>query len=38
MSDDREKAKRRMRDLVDRISYHDVKYCGGQSRDLRLRV
>ncbi|MFY9605651.1 MAG: NAD-dependent DNA ligase LigA [Thermoplasmata archaeon] len=26
MSDDREKAKRRMRDLVDRISYHDVKY------------
>ena len=26
MSDDREKAKKRMRDLVDQISYHDVKY------------
>jgi DNA ligase (NAD+) len=26
MSDERESAKRRMRELVDRISYHDVKY------------
>jgi DNA ligase (NAD+) len=26
MSDDREKAKKRMRELVDQISYHDVKY------------